>query len=69
MVWLMIPKITQLFDFDSLELHFFSCILYVYITHLYLFIYALSRWSFIFTVGGATFSQISSQSLLIDSGL
>ena len=63
------PKITQLFDLDSLELHFFSCILYTYIAHVYLFIYALSRWSFIFTVGGAKFSQINSQSLLIVSGL
>ena len=57
MVWLMIPNITQLFDFDSLELHFFSYILYAYITHVYLFIYTLSRWSFIFTVGGAKFSH------------
>ena len=53
MVWLMIPNITQLFDFDSFELHFFSCILYAYIAHVYLFIDTLSRWSFIFTVGGA----------------
>ena len=49
----MIPNITQLFDFDFLELHFFSYILCTYIAHVYLFIYALGGWSFIFTVGGA----------------
>ena len=69
MTWLIILNITQLFHFYSLELHFFSCILYAYIPHVYLFIYALSGWSFISTVGGAKFSQINSQSLLIDSGL
>ena len=69
MVWLIILSITQLFDFDSLKLHFFSYILYTYITHVYLFIYALGRWSFIFTVGGAKFSQLNSQSLLIDCDL
>ena len=50
MVWLIIPNITQLIEFDCIELHFFSCILYAYIAHMYLFIYALIEWSFIFTV-------------------
>ena len=69
MVWLIILNITHIFDFDSLKLHFFSYILCAYITRVYLFIYSLSRWSFIFTVGEAKFSQINSQFLFIDSGL
>ena len=39
MVWLIIPNITQLLEFDLSELHFFSYILYAYIAHVYLFIH------------------------------
>ena len=48
MVWLIILNITQLFDFDFVDLHSFSYISNAYIAHMYLFTYIY--------VGGASFS-------------
>ena len=45
------PKYYAVILFDPLELHFFRYILPIHSSRV--FIYALSWWSFIFTVGGA----------------
>ena len=49
------PKYYTVIWFDPLELHFFSYILRAYIAHMYLCI------QYILKVGGASFSQISTQ--------
>ena len=44
MVWLIILKSTQLFDFDFVDLHSFSYISNVYITHVYCTCLLISMW-------------------------
>ena len=41
MVWLMIPNITQLLEFDSLELHFFRYILCIYCSRVLVYLYSM----------------------------
>ena len=41
MVWLIIPNIIWLFDFDSLRLHFFGYILPVHHSHVFVYLYSM----------------------------
>ena len=68
MVWLIIPNITQLLEFDSLELHHFNCILYAYRSCVFVYLYSkrappssFSQWE--------ELNFHSSQFSIIDNGL